>query len=618
MKINLPKIVLAITFIVVLVAPMITTPVSAAPKLGGTLIWGVASDPNLPGLMGAGSNTFLFIQVAQQVFNDIIAYDGKTFQWVPELAQSWQISPDGLHFTFNLVHNATWHDGVPFTSADVKYTYEKILPVYNAFGGDFMKSVDTILTPDDYTVVINLKKPFPAMYAPVAGLGGTSWSIMPKHLYDGKDLATNEYNNKPVGTGPWMFKEWVKGDHITFVKNPKYFKKGLPYLDQLIFKIIPDASARALAFEKGDVDFEWALGGLAIADAVRLQDQISSGKLTGKRVWFYPSQSGSSDILYLNQLKDNQIPGYKNPAPWFRDIKVRKAIAYAIDLNKMNELVYFGKATVMTGPVSPAPATAWYYDPNQKEPTYDPAMANKLLDDAGYKPGPDGIRFTMRITVDSVGYPQYVKEGEVMRDYLKAVGIQLNIISLDTAAWHNTVFQKWDYDTMIFPMSTGPDPHLIVRYYTGGGIQPISWSNAAGYNNTQVNNLFAASELEPDRAKRADLVKQATGVLVNDQADFWMLARPYINGLNLDFSDEMQPGAWENAGGVAIQRLEGVYWTKGTAVTTTAAATTTTPTAAPPPALGTESIVAIVIAIIIIGVGTFYWRRKPKQQQQKT
>jgi peptide/nickel transport system substrate-binding protein len=611
MKISAPKIVLAITFIVVLVAPMMSTPVAAAPKLGGTLIWAVASDPNLPGLLGAGGSTFLFIQVAQQLFNNLVTCDAKTLQWAPELAQSWQISPDGLHFTFNLVHNATWHDGVPFTSADVKYNYETVAPVYNAWASDFMKSVDTIQTPDNYTVVINMKKPFPAMYSPIVGLGGVGWSIMPKHLYEGKDVGTNEYNNKPVGTGPWKFKEWVKGDHITFVKNPTYFKKGLPYLDQLIFKIIPDASGRALAFEKGDVDFEWALGGLTTADAVRLQDEISSGKLTGKRVWFYPSQSGSADILYLNQLPNS-------PDPWFKDVRVRKALAYAIDLNKMNELVYFGKATVMTGPVSPAPATAWYYDPNQKQPTYDPTMANKLLDDAGYKPGADGIRFKIRITVDSVGYPQYVKEGEVMRDYLKAVGIQLNIVSLDTAAWHDAVFRRWDYDTFIFPMSTGPDPHLIVRYYTGAGIQPVSWSNAAGYNNTQVNNLFAASELEPDRAKRATLVKQATGVLVNDQAAVWMLARPYVNALNLDFSDEFQPGAWENAGGVAMQRLEGVYWTKGTAITTTAVAIITTPTAAPPPALGTESIVTIVIAIIIIGVGTFYWQRKPKQQQQKT
>lgn len=612
MKISLSKTLLAITILIVLVAPMLTPPVAAQPKRGGTLIWAVASDPNLPGLLGAGSGTFLFQQAASQVFNTLVSYDSKNLQWRPELAQSWTVSPDGLTMTFNLVKNATWHDGVPFTSADVSYSIQKVNPVYNGFAADFMKFVSSVNTPDDYTVVFNMKQPFPAIFSPVVGLGGVGWSIVPKHLYDGKDLATNEYNNKPVGTGPWMFKEWVKGDHITFVRNPNYFKKGLPYLDQLIFKIIPDASARALAFEKGDVDFEWALGGLTYADGVRIQDEISSGKLTGKKVWFYPSQSGSSDILYLNQLP--------NGPAFLKDIKVRQALAYAVNLTKMNELVYFNKGTVMTGPVSPAPATSWYYDPNAKQPTYNPAMANKLLDDAGYKPGADGTRFKMRITVDSVGYPQYVKEGEVMRDFLKAVGIQLNVVTLDTAAWHDAVFRRWDYDTFIFPMSTGPDPHLIVRYYTGPGIQPVSWSNAAGYNNSKVNDLFAASEVEPNRAKRTDLVLQATRLLVTDQAAFWMLARPYVNALNMDFSDEFQPGAWENAGGVCIQRLEAVYWTKGTPIVpaTTAITSATSPVAQP--AIGSDTLLAIVVLIIIVAVGAFYWQRRSKTQKtpQKT
>lgn len=534
---SLAKGILAIVIITVVLAPMAISPVGAQPKLGGTLIWGIASDPNLPGLLGGGSGTFVFQQVAQQAFNTLVNYNSKTLQWAPELAQSWQVSPDGLRIQFSLVRNATWHDGVLFNSADVKYSYEKVNPVFNSFASDFMKSVSSIDTPDDYTVVINMKKPFPAMYSPVVGLGGVGWSIVPKHLYEGKDIGTNEYNNKPVGTGPWKFKEWVKGDHITFVKNPTYFKKGLPYLDQLIFKIIPDAAARALAFQKGDVDFLWS-SGINAADGIRFRDDIAAGKMPGKKVWFYPSQSGSASILYFNQLP--------NGPALFKDIKVRKAIAYAVDLKKSNELVYFNTGMVMTGPVSPAPASQWYYDPKAAQPTYDPAMANKLLDDAGYKKGSDGIRFKFRITIDSVGYPWYVNEAQVLKDFLKDVGIQLDVVALDTAAWHNTVFVKWDYDTFIFPMSTGPDPHLIVRYYTGAGIQPVSWSNAAGYNNSKVNALFDASEIEPDRAKRADLVKQATQILVNDQAAFWMIARAFVNAVSLDFSEELQPSAWEN------------------------------------------------------------------------
>jgi peptide/nickel transport system substrate-binding protein len=598
MKINLVRILLATTIVSMLLAPMASPPAIAQPRYGGTLVWGMGSDPALPGILGAGAGTFLMQQVAHQMFNTLVAHDFNTGDWRPELAEKWDVSADGKTLKFYLVKNATWHDGKPFTSADVKFSYEKVNPIYNGFASMFMKTVKSIEAPDDYTLVMNLKSPWPAMFSPIQGFGGVGWSIVPKHLYENTDVATNKYNNEPVGTGPWRFKEWARGDHITLVRNEKYWKKGLPYLDQMIFKIIPTASGRALAFEKGEVDLLWAMT-LGYPEGVALESSIKAGKLTGKRVWFYPSQSGSVDVLYYN-LQPN------GPA-FFKDVNVRKAIAYAVNVSKINELVYYNKATLLNGPVSPAPATSWYRDPNLKQPTYDPAMANKLLDEAGYKRGPDGTRFKFRITVDSSGYPNHVKEGEVMRDYLKDVGIDLNIVTLDTPAWHDAVFKRWDYDTFVFPMSTGPDPLLIIRYYTGKGIEPVSWSNAGGYNNSKVNELFYASEIEPDRAKRADLVKQATKILVDDQAAFFLVARPYVNGVNLDFSDEFQPGAFEYTGGVCFARTERVYWRK-------APAPTTTTTVAPPtqaPGVGMDTV-GLIVAIVIIAAGVVYWLKKPK------
>jgi len=290
---------------------------------------------------------------------------------------------------------------------------------------------------------------------------------------------------------------------------------------------------------------------------------------------------------------------------------VRKAIAAAIDTKKINDLVYFGTAPPQLGPVSPAPATKWFQDPEVKQPSYDPALANTLLDEAGYKKGPDGIRFKMRITVDSAGYPAHVKEAEIMRDNFKEVGIQLDIVAVDTPAWHDAVFKRWDYDTFIFPMSTGPDPLLIIRYYTGKGIARVSWSNAGGYNNSKVNELFYASEVEMNKAKRTELAKQATRLLVEDQAQVWLVTRQYVNALNLDFSDAFQPGAWEYTGGVCYQRTERVYWLKAPAPTVTTPTTVTTP--APAPAVGTETLALIVIVVIVVGIGFAYRLKKPKQ-----
>jgi len=612
------KTFLAIGFVVlaVLMASMMISPArvrASQPLYGGTLVWGIRNEPELPGLLAAGAPTIWGQAVAQQMFNHLVANDFVTGKWIPELAQSWDISADHLQFTFHLVHNATWHDGQPFTSADVKYTYEEIAPVFGAEAANFMDAVSSIDTPDDYTLVINMKHPYPAMFIQQLGLGGMGMSIMPKHLYEGTDLATNPYNTKPIGTGPYMFKEWVTGDHITLVRNPNYWKKGLPYLDRMIYQIIPDTTAMALAFKKGDVDFVWAEG-ITPQDALAIQSDIASGKLTGKRVWFWPSADAAVDTLMLNQHPDG-------PDPWFRDVRVRKAIAYAVDMNRLNELAFLNTYIPVTGPVPPASSVAWYYQNDTRQPTYDPAMAEKLLDDAGYKRGSDGTRFKIRFVCRT----DMLDMANVLKDYFEAVGIETAVTPLDFAAWSDAVFVKWDFDVYIYPMSTGPDPNYLKNNFSTEGIAHSPWSNSAGYSNPEVDAMFSAMAVEPDIVKRGELMKSIGRMLVNDQAAYWIICETFINALNLDFSDQFQPGAWENAAGTCVQRMERVYWLKGTAPTapTTTAAATTAPTTAVStatteavPGVGTESIILTVIAaIVIIGGIAFYLRRRPKRQR---
>lgn len=563
--------------------------VSAQPRYGGTLVWGVNAEP--PNLIPAGPPTWMFQQIIQHVSNTLVRFDPVTYEWRPELAQSWEIitTEDGrMIIKFDLVRNATWHDGKPFTSADVKFTMEKIAPLFNSFAAEAMKYVEAIETPDDYTIIFKFKEIWAPILGPYRVFGGSGVGIMPKHLYEDTDIATNPYNWKPIGTGPFKFKEWKKGEYIIFERNENYWKKGLPYLDRIIFKIIPSPAARALAFEKGEVDFFWAYG-LTYPDAVRLQEEIGLGRLPGKMVWFWPSPGGSIDVLIFNLHPEG-------PAP-FKDVRVRKAIAAAIDRDKIAEVVYLGRVPALDGPVPPSPATSWYYDPTIKQQAYDPVLANILLDEAGYKRGPDGIRFSFRLTIDMVGYPAHVKEAELIRDMLGEVGIEVKIIALETAAWHEAVFKRWDFDTFIFPMATGPDPTLLVRYFTARGIERVSWSNAGGYNNPEVNELLYASERVIDRAKRGELVMAACRIMVEDQAAVWTVRRDFINAVSLDFSDEFQPGAWENAGGHGNERLEGVYWVKAPV-----------PVVAPPvvvevrPIIGWEQTAVIVAAIVIVGV----------------
>ncbi|MEM1580631.1 MAG: ABC transporter substrate-binding protein [Nitrososphaerota archaeon] len=548
-KLVFVSIILSVMLIIVSNLPVL----EAQPRHGGTLIIGLSSEP--PHLALSGPPTWVFYQVVRQIGNSLVSFDPETLEWKPELAESWEVikEPDGgMTIIFHLVRNATWHDGKPFTSADVKFTYEQVAPVFNSFVAYMMKTyVKAVETPDDYTVIFRFNTTWAPAFYP-GYFGGSGINISPKHLYEGTDIANNPYNTKPIGTGPFKFKEWKKGEYIVLERNENYWKKGLPYLDRIIFKIIKTSPALTLAFEKGEIDFIWTYG-LAMSDAVSLQEKIGLGQLVGKRVWFFPSPGGSLDVVGFNLHPHG-------PAP-LKDVKVRKAIAAAIDRKKIAEVVYFNRVEALDTVVSSAPAVA-RYNPGINQPAYDPALAERLLDEAGYPRGPDGIRFKLRLMIDSVSYPFYLKEAELIRDFLAQVGIAVEIVALDTAAWHERVFKNWDFDMSIFPFVHGPGPTFFIRYYTERGIVRASWSNAMGYNNPKFNELIFKAEFEIDKEKEAELVREALKILVEDQPAVWTCSRTFIAAVNLDFTDELDPGAWEHGMGTGYLNLEKIYWVK--------------------------------------------------------
>ena len=545
------KLLLPIAISVMLFVSSIAFTVQAQPRYGGTLVVAIPSDP--PHLVLCGPPTWAYFQVAAHIGNSLIEIDPETLEWKPSLAESWEVTTDGgkMSIKFNLVRNATWHDGEPFTSADVKFTYEKIAPLFNSLIDYMMKNyVESIETPDDYTVIFNFNTTWaPAFY--LGYFGGTATCIMPKHLYEGTDIQNNPYNTKPIGTGPFKFKEWKKGEYIILERNENYWKKGLPYLDEIIFKIIPSSTGMTLAFEKGEVDLIWTFG-LTMADAVYLQEKIGLGELVGKRVWFFPSAGGSVDALGFNLHEHGPEP--------LKDVRVRKAIAAAINRSKIAEIVYYNRVEPLETCVSHAPATVMYI-PDKKQPDYNPAEAERLLDEAGYPRGEDGIRFSLRLAVDSVSYSWHLKEAELIRDFLSEVGISVTVEGLETAAWHEKVFKNWDFDMAILPYCHGPGPSFLIRYYTSRGIVRASWSNAMGYSNPEYEELVYAAEKEINRTREIELMKQALNILVEDQPAVWICSRTFYAAVNLDFSDEYQPGIWEQFG-VGYMRVEKVYWRK--------------------------------------------------------
>src|SRR5262249_17141976 len=230
------------------------------------------------------------------------------------LAKSWSASPDGLEYRFNLVPGVKWHDGQPFTSADVKHTFEEISGKYSSLARAAYKDIAAIETPDDLTVVIKMKAP-DASFFPWASSQPNFPQIFPKHIYQGSDPRTNPANFKPVGTGPFRFKEWARGSHIVLERNPDYFHKDMIFLDRVVFQIVPDSGARQVALEKGEVDH---LPYFALAPA----SIEPLAKARGTKV-IDSVRPALGEIIAFCNLRQRQL-GVK---------EVRQALAHAIDRN---------------------------------------------------------------------------------------------------------------------------------------------------------------------------------------------------------------------------------------------------------------------------------------------
>ena len=263
--------------ILLLVVVTIITPVGVGaaetqPKYGDTFIVGMSSDPAT--LNGAISGSVNDKTVASNIFSMLFRLDYK-MNPVPDLAEEWTISDDGLVYTFKLRDGVKWHDGTPFTSADVKFSMDEAYMKLHPRTDNFNSFIESVETPDDKTVVFKLKKPYGAFMNALA----YDVYIIPKHLYENTDIRNNPYNIKPVGTGPFIFEEWSRGSHITLKKNPDYFQKGLPYLDKLVFRIIPNAASRVLALGTGEIHYlsYQALPSSAIAELKANPDITTQG-----------------------------------------------------------------------------------------------------------------------------------------------------------------------------------------------------------------------------------------------------------------------------------------------------------------------------------------------------
>jgi peptide/nickel transport system substrate-binding protein len=479
-----------IRIVAILVAVVLATASALAqevPVRGGTAVQAISADP--PTLNPATTTDTQAWSVMGKLFNGLTFLDND-YRSHPDLAESWEISRDGLTYTFHLAKGVRWHDGKPFTSEDVKFTYLEMLAKYHPAGRLVFASVAGVDTPDLYTAIVRLKKPFgPFLFMTSLNSG----AILPRHLLEGKDIATAEFNRKPVGTGPFRIAEAVKGSHYVLERNPDYFKKGRPYLDRVVLRVMPNAASRVLAFEKGEVDVLYSFF-LPREQASRMK---ALPGVTSKDYMLFPEVI----TLFFN-LKDTKP---------FADIRVRQAIAHAIDRPFIVDKGYFGLGRPGTSPIPTG--IPWAYNPKVPMYPYDPARAAALLDEAGYR-GPE--RMTLRFAYDPDN-SAVAKAAEIVAQQLRAIGINVRQTPMERSLLIDKVFKQYEFDLFMHNYSTYGDPAMgVTRAYECDNIRPAPFVNVERYCNPKVDELFAAGASATTPAERARSYFQAQEIIVRE------------------------------------------------------------------------------------------------------
>ena len=480
-----------------------------AQQSGASAVIAVSGDPGHlnPAISTAGP----LHAVADSMFNGLVALD-RAGNASPDLAKTWSVSEDGLEVRFELTPGVTWHDGHAFTSADVKFTFEEVLFKYHArTRAGLAPAVAAVETPDPATVVFRLKRPHPAL---LRQLDVTEAPILPRHLHAGSDPNRSEANSRPVGTGAFRFESYVRDDSVVLVKNARYFKMGLPHLDRLVFRVIPETNTQLAALANGEVDY---LGRVSPADVARLKGKATLADTT-------TGPGGANCIMTL---------AFNLQRPHLAELPVRQAFAHALDRRQMLERVQFGQGRVAEAPIHSA--IPWATLPGALTPyEVDTVKANALLDRAGLARNASGERATF----DLLMFPAFARYAELMRQQLAAVGIALRLKPLDPAAFATSVFTQRAFDLALISYCNGVDPEIGVRrMYHSSAIGNVPFSNAAAYRSDEVDRLFDRAGSSTDTATRGEAYRAMQRLVATDLPYLWLVETDFTSAWRDAFRD---------------------------------------------------------------------------------
>ncbi|OGP56613.1 MAG: hypothetical protein A2V65_08640 [Deltaproteobacteria bacterium RBG_13_49_15] len=492
---------------IVLLAVALMVPVQWAladtPQKGGNLIVCKPAEP--PGLDPTANTAAAIDRVVYSNIYEGLIKVNRNGEFIPGLATTWSVSANGKIYTFSLRKGVTFHNGEPFNSQVAKWNLERnAAPTTKNAHPEFFRGIEKIETPDDVTLVVTLKD-VDALF--IAHMAEGDAVMLPMKGYE--NAASG-----PVGTGPFKFVQWVRGDRVEMVRNDKYWNPALPYLDKVTYKFIGDVSAQIAALKAGDID---------VIGYIAAPEQASEmGK--DQRFKVFAGTTTGEVIMSTNNKKkpfDNKL--------------VRQAMAFAIDRKAVINLVMFGYGTPIGSHWSPS--TPYYKDLTGKF-AYNPKKAKELLAQAGY---PNGFEATIKLPAI---YSYSRRAGEVITDMLGQVGIKLKIEVVEWGYWLDRIFKQKDYDLTMIGHVEAWDIGIYAKpdYYFQ-------------YDSKEFRDAYSAALKASNEKEKAQWFGRCQEIIADDAVNGYLFSAPSLPVMKAGVMNW-----WENYPTIALDATE--VWIK--------------------------------------------------------
>ena len=469
------------------------------PDYGGRIVMGSIGEPSnlIPYLASDSASQ----EVAALLYTAPLEYD-KDWNIVKLAAESWEVEEDGTFMRFKLREGLKWQDGAPLTADDVTFTYKLMVnpSTPTAYAADFLNIAEY-----KQTGPLSFEVRYDAPYARSA----ITWMhpILPKHILEGQNIASTPFARNPVGAGPFKLKSWETGSRVVLEANDLYFK-GRPYIDEVVYRIIPDLTTIFLEAKAGKIDFL----GLTPQQYLRQTSGPDWDKNWKKYKYLAPGYT---------------FLGFNLTSPLFADERVRQALSYAVNRESVIKGALMGMGEPTIGPYKPG---TWVYNTAITPYAYDPERAKALLAEAGWTPGEDGVlvnsdgrRFSFTILVNQ-GNEERVKVATIIQREFQAVGVECSIRTVEWAAFLKEFVNKGNYDALILAWNILDDPDIFDVWHSSAISE--NGLNFVHYANSEVDALLEKARITVDRAERKVLYDRFQEILHKEQP-YLFLYVPY-------------------------------------------------------------------------------------------